>query len=117
MAARPSVYEAARRFAAAYHRRADLVEEGRGWSPTIALCATDSGEAVAVRVVDGRVVAVVVGQADGDVVVRGDADLLCDILLLRRGASAPYLFGELLVSGPEADFMRLDYLVEALCPR
>ena len=107
---------AALRFRDAYHARADLVAEQLDWSKTIALVATDTGESVAVRIAAGRIVECVAHQAAGDVVITSDAKTLCDILDLRQGPNEPYLFGELVVRGPEADFLRLDYLTARLCP-
>lgn len=107
---------AANRFRDAYHARADLVAEQADWSRTIALVASDTGESVAVRIAQGRIVECVDQSDAGDVVITADARTLCDILDLRQGPNEPYLFGELVVRGPEADFIRLDYLTTRLCP-
>ena len=107
--------QAVARFAVAYHSRADLVREQRGWNLVIALVAHDSGEAIALRVADGRIVDWS-GGADGDVVISGDAGTLCDVLELRRGASEPYVFGEITVRGAEGDFLRLDYITSMMGP-
>ena len=104
-------------FADEYHARPELVAEQRGWTRTIALVAQDSGEAVGVRVDDGRIVELLDRCARGDVTIRSDEATLRDILELRRGANEPYLFGELTVQGSEADFLRLDYITGCLCPR
>jgi hypothetical protein len=107
---------AARCFVDAYHARGPLVAEQAGWRCVIALEATD-GEAVTVRVEDGRISSVVAAAEPADVVITADADTLEDVLALRRSPNEPYLFGELTVSGPEADFLRLDYIATRLCPR
>jgi putative sterol carrier protein len=104
-------------FTTQYHARAALVEEQRGWTRTIALSATDSGEALAVRVDDGRIVELIDDCDAGDVVIRADAATLREILTLKKGPNEPYLFGELTVQGSEADFYRLDYITAMLCPR
>src|SRR5262245_19731461 len=104
-------------FVAHYHARPDLMDEQHGWDCTIALLAADSGECVTVRVRDGRVAEVHERDEPAQLVVRADRATLCDVLELRRGPNEPYLFGELTVRGPEADFLRLDYIAEALCPR
>jgi hypothetical protein len=103
------------RFMEAYHARHDLVAEQRGWSPTIALVASDTGAAARARVDDGRIVALDEGAA-GDVVIRADEATLRDVLELRRSANEPYVFGELVVEGAEADFLRLDYITTVLGP-
>jgi len=109
--------QAAARFAESYHARPALVEEQRGWSRTFLLRASDADDAVAVRVEDGRVVEIAAApQGEADVVITADAATLQDVLELRRSPNEPYLFGELTVRGPEADFARLDYIVEILCP-
>lgn len=106
---------AARRFVDAYHRRPDLVDGQKGWRCAIALVASD-GDAVTVRVDDGRVVDVLEEGPSGDIVIRSDVATLTDILGLRRSPNEPYVFGELTVQGSEADFLRLDYIATLLCP-
>ncbi len=106
-------------FVARYHARPALVEEQKGWSLDIALCATDTAETVVLRVLHGRVVEVATSEAPAAVppcriVVSAAQHVLSDVLQLRRLANEPYLFGELLVKGPEPDFLRLDYIVTSL---
>lgn len=108
--------QAAFRFRDAYHARADLVAEQADWSRTIALVASDTGEAIAVRIAHGRIIECLESSRTGDVVITAAAKTLCDILELRQGPNEPYLFGDLIVRGPEADFLRLDYLATRLCP-
>jgi hypothetical protein len=103
-------------FARTYNAREDLVAEQRGWTRVIVLCAHDTDEAVAVHVHDGRVVDVRERAAPADVVITADAATLRDILELRRSPNEPYLFGDLTVRGSEADYLRLDYITERLCP-
>lgn len=112
-----ALIEALRGFAAAYEARPALVAEQRGWNVTIALAAADTGATARVRLDDGRVAAVD-GEAAraGDVVIRADEKVLRDVLALRRSPNEPYLFGELIVEGPEADFLRLDYVATVLGP-
>jgi hypothetical protein len=110
-----SLLRAARTFCEAYQARAGLADGFAGWTKTIALVATDSGAAVAVRIRDGRIVECVAGDG-GDVVITADEQTLRDILELKRGPNEPYLFGELLVRGPEEDFLRLDYIASVLEP-
>lgn len=110
-----TLLNAALTFRDAYHARADLLAEHSSWTVSIALVAADTGEAVAVRICAGRIVDCLHGAA-GDVVIMSDATTLREILELRRGPNEPYLFGELVVRGPEADFLRLDYLTTRLCP-
>ena len=103
-------------FARAYEASDTLKDHQRGWTRTIALVASDTGESVAVRIDEGRIAGWEPGST-GDVVITSDASTLADILELRRGPNEPYLFGELTVRGPEADFLRLDYVSDVLCPR
>ena len=105
---------ALRGFVAAYHARSELVAEQRDWDCAIRLLAEDSGATLDLRIRAGRV------EEHGadtppDLVVRADATVLLDILEFRRDPNEPYLFGELLVEGPEAHFLRLDYVVSRLC--
>jgi hypothetical protein len=103
-------------FLAAYAAQPALVSEQRGWSPIIALEATDTRARIAVALADGRVAGV--GQADDATLeISGELRTLCDVLELRRDPSEPYLFGELVVRGAEADFVRLDYIASRLCAR
>jgi hypothetical protein len=110
---------------ARYHRHAALVDDGRGWSLRIALLPSDHAEGVTLEVREGRIHDIAPYRAGrdgdseltapaGDVVIRGCQSLLVDILRLRQSPSEPYLFGELGVDGPEADFLRLDYIVATL---
>lgn len=106
-------------FITRYHENQALVRDQKGWDLTLLLECTDSGEAVWLRISDGIAVEVrELTAADpplrSDVVVRAERSILSDILALRRLPSEPYLFGELLVRGPEPDFLRLDYIVSAL---
>lgn len=109
--------EAMRQFVDCYNARPGLVAEQRGWNCAIVLAATDSGQRVGVRVEDGQVTEVSEGEQQADLMVSADQQTLCDILALRRGPNEPYLFGELTVRGAEADFVRLDYITECLCPQ
>ena len=109
---------AAANFVTSYHSDRALVDEQQGWSPVIALIADDTGDAVTLALRDGQVAEIFNGRAarEVNVEIRSDHATLCDILELRRGPNEPYLFGELTVQGPEADFVRLDYIVSRLCP-
>lgn len=102
------------RFLAAYRAQPTLVAEQRGWSPIIALEATDAPARVSVALVDGQVTG---DRGEPTLTITGGLHTLCDVLELRRDPNEPYLFGELVVAGPEADFIRLDYLASRLCPR
>jgi hypothetical protein len=113
-------------FVEAYQARPDLVAEQRGWSPVIALAGSDAPARVVVSLQDGRVARVAAGVAMGregtapppaTLEITGGLDTLCDVLMLRRDPNEPYLFGELLVMGAEADFVRLDYIASRLCRR
>jgi len=103
-------------FLEAYQARPELVAEQRGWSPVIALAASDTGARAVVSLEDGRVARVGGEARPATLEVRADLDILCDVLMLRRDPNEPYLFGELSVQGAEADFVRLDYIVSRLCP-
>src|SRR5436190_1294637 len=102
-------------FLRAYQAQPQLVAEQRGWSPVIALAATDTGARVAVALADGRVAGPVDMGAASTLEISGEQQILCDVLELRRDPNEPYLFGELVVRGPEADFLRLDYIASRLC--
>jgi putative sterol carrier protein len=71
--------------------------------------------AVRVRFVDGRP-RVEAADDPATLVVSSDERTLCDVLRLQLSPNEPYLFGELTVQGPEADFVRLDYIAMELCP-
>lgn len=111
-----SLLAAARGFVAAYAARPALVADQRGWHCAIALVAEDTQAAVHVRIADGHVTAVEDGPCAADVVVRAANAVLLDVLELRRSPNEPYLFGELTVQGPEAHFLRLDYIATTLGP-
>ena len=102
-------------FVDAYLARPELVRLQNGWSPTITLRATDTPAEVTVRFVDGRPLVESAASAP-TLVVCSDERTLCDVLRLQRSPNEPYLFGELTVQGPEADFVRLDYIAMELCP-
>ena len=108
--------DAAAGFAGIYNAQDKLVEEQRGWSRVIALVSTDTEEAVSIHVVNGRIAEVRGGDSGADVVVASENAVLRDILESRRSPNEPYMFGELTVRGPEADFLRLDYITTMLCP-
>ena len=112
-----SLIAALTRFAEQYHARPELVAEQRGWDCIVVLAATDADDRLTVRVADGRIVALQEGEASAQLIICADRQTLFDVLELRRGPNEPYLFGELTVHGEEADFVRLDYITEALCPR
>jgi len=102
-------------FVRAYQAQPRLVAEQRGWSPVIALEATDTGARVAVTLADGQVSGPDDVGVPATLEIRGEQQILCDVLELRRDPNEPYLFGELVVRGPEADFLRLDYIASRLC--
>lgn len=111
-----SLLAAVQRFRDAYHARVDLVAGLSRWTKRIALVASDSGESVAVVIRDGIITECVDDSASGDVVITADAQTLRDVLDLKRGPNEPYLFGDLVVRGPEEDFLRLDYITTVLGP-
>ncbi len=111
-----SLVAAAAGFAGIYNAHEKLVAEQRGWTRVIALVSTDSNEAITIHVVDGRVADVREGSSGADVVVASESAVLRDILELRLSPNEPYMFGDLTVRGPEADFLRLDYIAAMLCP-
>ena len=109
-----------RRLVDLYHSRPELVSEQSGWTKTITLVSTDRGDAIAVRLVDGKIVSCEEaphGGASGDVIVSSDFATLADVLALKRSPNEPYVFGDLTVRGAEADFTRLDYLLTRLADR
>lgn len=119
-----ALLRATERFIAAYLARAQLVAEQGAWSPRILLRTPHyggpvegGGQAVAVQLVRGQVASVEPQppHLDADVTVTAELGVLLDVLELRTRPNEPYLFGELTVEGPEADFLRLDYLVSSLC--
>ncbi len=69
-----------------------------------------------VSIADGHVQALDAGHSGADVTVRASCAILLDVLELRRSPNEPYLFGELTVQGPEAHFVRLDYIATTLGP-
>jgi putative sterol carrier protein len=103
------------RFIARYHDDTALVADHADWFCRILLVAADSGETVPLAVANGRVEALAAMEQPAGLVVTADTAVLLDVLELRRDPNEPYLFGELTIEGPEADFMRLDYVVTKLC--
>jgi hypothetical protein len=102
-------------FLDAYRARPALVAQQAGWSPTIALRATDTGASARVRFADGR------PQPDADagpptLVVSSDQRTLEEVLRLRLGPERAVPLRRADVQGPEADFVRLDYIASELCP-
>jgi hypothetical protein len=115
MSAAANLSNAVERFRDAYHARPDLLEELKDWTRAIVLQASDTGEAVTVRIHGGRVEGWSEGEAAAaEVVITSDATTLRDVLELRRRPDDPYLFGELTVRGAQEDFLRLDYLIASL---
>lgn len=119
-----ALLRATERFVAAYRARPQLVAEQGDWSPRILLRTPryggpveGGGQAVAVQLARGQVTSVEPQppRLDADVTVTAELGVLLDVLELRTSPNEPYLFGELTVDGPEADFLRLDYLVSSLC--
>jgi hypothetical protein len=104
-------------FLRAYGARPDLAARQADWSPTIELRATDSAATVAFAFAEGHPRALRGPVVSPTLVVSSDEQTLCEVLRLQRSPNEPYLFGELTVRGPEADFIRLDYLASELCPQ
>jgi hypothetical protein len=102
-------------FLRAYREQPALMAEQRGWSPVIALVATDTGARAAVSLADGQVAGP--SAAPATLEITGEEQVLRDVLELRRDPNEPYLFGELVVRGAEADFLRLDYIAGRLCAK
>jgi len=105
-------------FVEIYHADTKVLAEMAGWSCRIGLVPSDTDEVVGLKIEGGRVTQVTDHVPDdADLLVRSSYDVLLDILKLRSDPSGPYLFGELTVEGPEAHFVRLDYIVTKLCPQ
>ena len=98
-------------FVEAYQARPELVTEQRGWSPVIALAASDArgaGGGVARRrprrARRRRPWQAGAAPLSPTLEITGGLDTLCDVLMLRRDPNEPYLFGELLVVGRGGGF-------------
>ncbi len=116
-ATRGPLAAAAGYFIEAYNARERLVADQRGWTRVIALAASDTGEVVTIRAIDGRLSEdTSAPPPPPDVVITSDSATLCDVLELRLSPNEPYVFGELTVRGAEADFLRIDYIAASLCP-
>ena len=102
---------------AAYEAQPELVAEQRGWNPVIALPASDAPARVVVSLDDGRVARVGAAGAARRWRSPAASTRCATSSTLRRDPNEPYLFGELVVVGAEADFVRLDYIASRLCPR
>lgn len=107
---------AARYFITTYNARPSLVASLRGWTRIIRLAASDTGESITIRAIDGLLSEDHGAPSPPDVVITSDSATLRDVLELRLSPNEPYIFGELTVRGPEADFLRIDYIAAALCP-
>jgi putative sterol carrier protein len=99
-----------------YHANSQLVSQLSGWDCSIALYASDTDEAITLQMNDGKVVTLAQPLNEVDLLVTTSASVLFDVLELRRDPNEPYIFGELTIQGPEAHFMRLDYVMTMLCP-
>lgn len=117
----PALLSDAAAFVDRYHRHPTLLRDGQGWSLCVALRPTDSPDALWLRLHDGRIVDLRAASANptdpkyaADVTVHAPHSILRDILRLRTLPNEPYLFGDLWVDGPQADFLRLDYVVTTL---
>ena len=119
-----------------YHGHPHLPDEQRGWNLHLTVQPSDAGPAVLLVICDGYLAEIRTVSQDlpipgsspqarspGDVSgpkpsahvqIQGPLHLLCDVLRLRQPPSEPYLFGELIVLGPEPEFLRLDYIVSTL---
>jgi putative sterol carrier protein len=111
----PSLLGAARRFVARYQANAALCRDQAGWDCTIRLQASDAPEQVFLAVADGHVRELSERRAPCALTVTAARQVLMDILELRLNPNQPYVFGELTVTGEEADFMRVDYIATLLC--
>lgn len=118
----PSLRRATERFLAAYHASPQLLVDHADWSVNILLRTSVEGassDAVGIAVERGRgfLLDEPPDRSAADIAVTAELPILLAILDRRMSPNEPYLFGELLVDGREADFLRLDYLVSSLCPR
>lgn len=118
----PSLRSATERFLSAYHASPQLLADHADWSVHILLQTSEdaaTAAAVGIRVERGRgaLLDEPPARSAADITVTAELPVLLEILDLRMSPNEPYLFGELLVDGREADFLRLDYLVSSLCPR
>lgn len=118
-AAASPLQRAAQTLVARYHGQPKLVSDQAGWSRIIALLADDTSDGVRLQITSGQVVSIdppdrPVTPPVVDLIVRGAQATLQRILQLQQLPNEPYLFGELTVEGPEADFLRLDYILTSL---
>jgi putative sterol carrier protein len=106
---------AAQAFVAIYHADDRLCADQADWDCVVRLQATDATEQVSLDIRLGRVHDVTTADATAQLVVTARLSILLDVLHLRLNPSEPYIFGELVVAGDEADFMRVDYIASTLC--
>ena len=108
---------AAEEFVAIYHADAKLCADQADWECVVRLQASDAPQRVTIAVRNGRVRALSAGTDTANLIVTAPLQILLDILQLRLNPNQPYIFGELTVSGQEADFMRVDFVASTLCAR
>ena len=111
----PSLMAAAGEFVAIYHADAKLCADQAVWECIVRLQASDAPQRVTIAIRNGRVHALSAGTDSADLVVTAPLQILLDILQLRLNPNQPYIFGELTVTGQEADFMRVDFVASTLC--
>lgn len=110
-----SLEDAVRGFVDRYHADAKLCAEQADWNCLMRLQASDVAQHVGIDVRQGRVEGISPRAEAADLVVTASLQVLLDILQLRLNPGQPYLFGELTLTGEEADFMRVDYVASMLC--
>ncbi len=94
-------------FTEQFNRSPELPKMTKGWDRTIVIRARDADWVSALRVEGGHM-ALLPGEAPGEIVLEGPSDTLAAIFRGELSPTEPYLDGTLIVRSTEADMMKLD---------
>jgi len=101
-------------FAESCNGNARLMAMIKDWNRVMHIRATDLGAEASLITSGGAVSASPGAPAAADLVLSADADILTQIFYGELSPNDPYNAGTLRIQGPEADIVRLDFVIAML---
>ena len=114
MATHEELQDSLQSFAQSCNDNARLPSMIRDWNRTLSVHATDLADDFTLTTNMGQVSVVFGAPAAPDLVIQSTADILTQVFYGELSPNEPYNAGTLRLLGPEADIVRLDFVIAML---
>ena len=101
-------------FARSCNENTSLMGMIKDWNRTMHIRATDLGTDATLVTRDGEVTTATGAPTSADLALQSTADILTQIFYGEVSPNTPYNEGTLRIQGPEADIVRLDFVIAML---